>query len=299
VAGAFTIVELALEFLFPSFGRALLHTEIRAALHQLYRHPLAIATLLLIEVWIVVHHYHEWFWRHRETATLNVLRELFSPSNQDSASKADRFAEKKQAMRAFALTFKRILLEWGIQNVNICFMEHDPKKEFLVVVFESSGGKDFDPSFKLKFGEGAAGNALERNELIYVPNIKFKHGVAVKPGDVSKSIRNGTKSKPRKLELVENVYKDGKHPFKSILCVPIRALLGAGDTPDASNPAVGVLNMACTGASAFSERDFVIAELAAAIFGRIYDKTWHPSRLEPQLLRKRLRPRRFRLSPRA
>jgi hypothetical protein len=227
----------------------------------IYNNPSALVLLGLVELLIIWHHYDGHLHRHRETTTLAILGELLSPLNKLTAfldstdSEEEETGAKKTFMVDFCAAFKRILKERGIKSVNICLLEFDVRRSVLAVLYESSSGNDFDPDFTLGIDQGGAGNAFSTKELIYIPNVKYEYGVALRG---------------EQLKLVPGAYQQGKHRFKSILCVPI---LVPPPPPGASNAskAVAVLNFSCAGKSTFSEPDFVIAKLAGTVLSLMYN----------------------------
>jgi GAF domain-containing protein len=62
------------------------------------------------------------------------------------------------------------------------------------------------------------------------------------------------------LDLVYEVSE--RHPFQSILCVPVRV----------SSECKGVLNLDCMKQNAFGEFDFDLADVAAALIGMAIDR---------------------------
>jgi hypothetical protein len=273
IAGTFTMLELilrAFEFIEKSWGSHLLPiaTQSLARIlafskgtsHRFFTSPYVLIPLFLVEALILSHHIQEHRRRHRETTTLAVLGELLLPLSHlsESLSSArdyqEHFAARIKFMEIFAVAFTKLLGLWGMKHTNICVMEFDQSREELVVVFENSFGRDFDKTFTLKRDEGGAGKAFAMKRLIYMPNIKYEHGVGVLP---------------KKFDVVTDVYKEAHHPFKSIFCVPI-ANSSSNDQDPASTP-VGVLNLSSLGKSAFSEPNFVIAKLGATVLGLMYN----------------------------
>jgi hypothetical protein len=274
IAGFFTILELTLkifEFVERHGGARFLPVSpenlekllngCEYALRVFFENPWVLVLLLLVEALILYHHFHEFHHRRHHRETLTTLGELLGPLNDLAAflSSSQVPADKNEARLnfmtvVFNTAFSKILAIWGIKHANICIMEHDTAAGLLTVAYENSGGKDFQVGFTLKPDEGAAGKAFTMNQQIYVPNIKYEHGVAVLPA---------------KLEIVTSVYKEGKHPFKSIFCVPIST--SASIAKKTASKTVGVLNLSCKGTSAFSDPNFVIAKLGGTILGLIYN----------------------------
>ena len=167
-------------------------------------------------------------------------------------------------MAYFSNAIQTIFKERGIV-VNVCVMEQQPHDHSLRAEFDSSDGRDFGTGFILPTGKGAAGVALSTKKTIYVPNVAYEHAVLVA------SHTN---------KVIPRVYYPGANPYKSILCSPIvfpalsGKTLAGGDaegTVSASN-LTGVLNLSSDRSSAFSESDFAVARIGAAILALMYTR---------------------------
>ncbi|HXC96564.1 MAG TPA: hypothetical protein VNU92_12750 [Edaphobacter sp.] len=273
IAGFFTILELTLkifEFIERNGGSRFLPFSPESlqmvldgceyVLRFFFENPWVLILLLLVEALIFYHHIHEFHHRRHHRTTLTILGELLGPLNEltaflsASTVPVDMDQARINFMGKFNTAFSTILALWGVKHANICLMEHKAATNLLTVVYENSGGKDFQVGFTLDPTEGAAGKAFTLNQLIYVPNIKYEHGVAVLPA---------------KLDVLTSVYKEGNHPFKSIFCVPINT--SASTAKKTASKTVGVLNLSCQGTSAFSDPNFVIAKLGGTVLGLMYN----------------------------
>ena len=250
-----------------------------ALLHSLYTNPALLGFLLVMEVLIGWHHLQEHKHRGREQKLLVQLLNLFDPLNEVCVylNLADRMSSdievreelKREAINTFlqyfSKTFCAIFEERGVVDINICVMEHQRSDESLKAEFDSSDGLDFEKGFSLPSGKGAAGRAFSTHKTIYVPNVRYEHAVVV-----TQHINN----------VQPKVYVTSKNSFKSMICSPlifhsgiaISASADESHTDFAASKAVGVLNLSSRESSAFSQADFAVARLGAAILALMYNQ---------------------------
>ncbi len=119
----------------------------------------------------------------------------------------------------------------------------------------------YDPKAEFASGVGAAGVAFQERYLVYVPAIRYRHGLAVilpRPGETTSG-----GSLPTFL-LKPDVYVAVEHqPYRSLLSVPI---------PTADGNRYGVLNLDSEVQNAFNDADMEIADTAACALGMAIDR---------------------------
>lgn len=270
--------------------------KVRDWLGALYERPTLLLILLVCEILIIWHHVREHRHRDRERKTVDNILDLFHPLNKvcvylNLADKATideeaRRTAKTEAVETFLKHFSKkvreIFEERGVKDLNVCVMLVEPKTGDLVADFESSGGRDFRKGYRLVKGKGAAGRSVEKNQTIYVPNVKYEHAVSV-TDHVNK--------------VLSNVYSKGGSHFESMICTPIAVQTGietggevvapgrpsegegeASSTPHHASKIIGVLSVASPRTSPFSEFDFTVIRLGARVLELMYNQEFNKER---------------------
>jgi hypothetical protein len=222
-----------------------------------YTSPWVLFLLLFIEALVLHHHFGEHKTRGRQDATLAALGELLEPLNRVNEDlrlandPARRMAIQEDFWKTFfSPVFLRLLRERKIEDVDITIMEFK-EETGLTIVYCSTDIEKFDHPLTLAVGQGGAGKALASSNPVYIPWIKYQHGIAILSNRYS--------------ILINAYFKTVKHPFKCMLCLPItdsKAL-----QPNGLPKVTGVLNLSSPRRSAFSPSDFALAVLAAKILG--------------------------------
>jgi hypothetical protein len=116
----------------------------------------------------------------------------------------------------------------------------------------------YDLNLALRPNEGGAGVAFERNSMVYIPRIRFRHGIMI---SVPTPSPDGVVIE---YDLLESVYVPAQpEPYKAILSAPVRSATGE---------VVGILNLDLRRSNPFSEFDFLTAQVAASFIGMALDR---------------------------
>lgn len=140
----------------------------------------------------------------------------------------------------------------GSLNANVMLLEDDNGDNRLRMTFvRVAQGVEYDQNFKPRPGEGIAGRCFREKAIVYLPRVKWKHGIQVK---LPKSLGEKTK-----YSFCPNLYVAIHEKFEqyycSILCVPVVAY----------GRCFGVLNLDSANPGPFRESDY----LAVTFFGEI------------------------------
>jgi hypothetical protein len=164
---------------------------------------------------------------------------------------------QREALDVFVeILFKNIhecLQERIRVNVNLMFPDANGN---LRIVYLYPIGTIYDPEFSLKPGEGAAGYCFQKGEIVYVPAIRYAHGILVTlptlEDGADAKIKFGLK--PRLYVQIERQFEI----FASIVSLPITSPLGKH----------AVLNVDSSRADAFNFSDINILNAYARVLGR-------------------------------
>lgn len=258
-AGGLAMVEKLLPVLnLPQISSFVSNYKFLAAtrddLRNFFEHPATLAILILVEILLIRRHLREPAHHHHERTTLAVLREALAPLSllntrlgQANLQMDDRYQMEQEYWSILSKAMRRLFAERKIDDLDISIMRWNSERECLEIYYASTP-PCYDPGFTLGMGEGAGGTAFMQQYSVYIPVIRFRHGVALvrQPDD---SIR---------MRVLLNVYKPCTHPFKTMLAVPIIC---------EGSATVGVVNLSSKRKSAFRGSDFYIAYLTAVILG--------------------------------
>lgn len=126
---------------------------------------------------------------------------------------------------------------------------------------------NYEPNFRLELDEGCAGTAFTANAAVYVPAVMFEYGIVV--SKLVKEVRNGKESYiPKKSDdLTGRVYvATEKHPFRSIISLPIRKI-------DDPKTVLAILNLDSAKQNAFGSFEQEVALAAASAIGTVFTET--------------------------
>jgi hypothetical protein len=256
VAVAVALVPLLLEILAMVWGKELVNFHLPVWLQAVI---VGAATLL------VRHRYHEWKRlgerSHFTTAMRFVFREIGALNFDDCVREEEKRLEKLDNFITNVLgAFHEVYKERLDATLNIMAMTSAGD---LKIQYVYPPNTTYDPKAAFAPGQGAAGTAYEKRQLVYVPAIRYRHGISVvlpRPAGTGVS----TASNEPTLELAENVYIPvDLQPFKGLLAVPIST---------ADGECYGVLNLDSNVQNPFNDTDMEIADAAASAIGLGVDR---------------------------
>lgn len=151
-----------------------------------------------------------------------------------------------------------------IPGLYLNVMLPDADDGLLAIRYQIPSESRYDASLRLKPGEGAAGLSYAEAALVYVPHIRFCHGVLISKGRPSD--QQGWRSfiqDEMDYTLAKSVYVQAQlEPYKAILCAPVVG----------GSRVVGVLNLDVDRGNRFSESEIQIAEVAATFLGAALER---------------------------
>jgi len=201
--------------------------------------PTAEGVVLALGVLMAIHRIQEWRLRKREdklpTAVSVLLKQI---ANLKGSAITDSAAI--QNLITLVMEEFRGILETGTgRKITVSLMEKNTEDK-LAIKCKCPKEAEFDEVFQLAQGEGGAGVAWKENELVYIPSIK--HFIAIRVG--------------QQYTPLGMVYKKTeKHPFKSLLCVPLAT----------ESNFYGVLTFSANKKGTFLVPDFEIARVAGSL----------------------------------
>jgi len=114
-------------------------------------------------------------------------------------------------------------------------------------------GTGYDPAISFEPGEGGAGYSYAQNAVVYVPSIKYKHGIIVKPSSNDDAIHYGLKRR-----IYMPIAKEYE-VYESILCLPITSVR--------ANGTIGIMNIDSRRRDAFNIDDIHLLRAYARMLG--------------------------------
>jgi hypothetical protein len=231
-------------------------------------HTWVLLALLMIEIFVLLHHWDEHGKRGRESSLLYGLGLLLADLTAQNAIFAhldgdERFVAAGDFYRKFYEAFAAFLQEREIEGLDVSIMRFDQSDNCLKIVGIVPIPPRIVGDFQPRSGVGGAGNAFKSGNLIYLPSIRYGHGIEyeVSPPDPKNS---GAETHPRRdekvqMKLIPQVYVPvAKEPFKSIVSVPIT---------NAFSERIGVVNYSSSHSNAFSTAEFNLLLLSGRILG--------------------------------
>jgi hypothetical protein len=214
----------------------------------------ALVVLILTALALMLHRFVEAVSKEAQssfTARIGPVIDALS-----DAAEAPREMQRKALDVFVEILLKHIheqLQERTPANVNLMFPDANGN---LRIVYLYPVGTIYDPDFSLKPGEGAAGYCFQKGEIVYVPAVRYAHGILV----TLPAMEDGTEAKikfglkPRLYVQIESQFEI----FASIVSLPITSPLGKH----------AVLNVDSTRADAFNFSDINMLNAYARVLGR-------------------------------
>jgi hypothetical protein len=158
------------------------------------------------------------------------------------------------------IAFRSVFEELKDLNFNVMTLDPDERLR-IKFCHPPEAVQKYPPDFSLGLGEGGAGTAIQRNLIVYIPAIRYRHGISVSlPGNPDV---DGRIVEKRTYDLLDQVYQPAPlEPYRSILSVPVYI----GEYP------LGVLNIDGMRQNAFGEFYFDPIDIAAKLVGIALDR---------------------------
>jgi hypothetical protein len=188
-----------------------------------------------------------------ESAALNL-----SGDSNEKFAQANGFLPVILSSFSPVLTQKPILKKWR-KEVRMNVLTHREDDE-LATSSSYPSEAVFDDSISFKDGIGVAGRAFATNKPIYVPAIRYNHGISI---DVGKYNPEGNYDVEDDYDVEDEVFKrTWSETFKSVLCVPIPSKHGRW----------GVLSIDSPKQDPFGLFEIRAARVAASLIGSLLDR---------------------------
>ncbi len=238
-----------------SVGALILFYELAATIFGAQVHHLpgwASGIVLACAAGLALHHVHEWESSRKESVFAVTVATLFGEISGLDFSEGDE-AHKDFIQREFIEkilgAFGAVITSKASPVMGVMLPEDRGGVDFLRVDTLVPADETIDSTFELEEGKGAAGTAYRDGITIYVPAIRYRHGISLGPSST--------------VGLCELVYEPTlKQPFKSLLCVPLHR----------SRAAAGILNVTSRRQNAFRSFDIQVALVAASAISMVLDR---------------------------
>lgn len=254
-------------------GKFLLEAAMAMAKHEFHEIvPLPFwleAVILVLAFLMLRHRIHELKGLRRKPTLLRSVRYLQRKvMSLDSVPQNKRSSQLQQFIMEVLKRSKEVFEDMTVQ-LNVMLPEESGGP--LRIHHELSEHK-YNPEISFEPGVGAAGYAFSTGKMVYVPNIRFRHGILV---ELPLGAPSPTKQNPRKklglrqrffararrrkkrkpgYRLTHSIYEPTKpEPYRAVLSVPIKG----------KERMLGVLNLDVHRTNPFTEFDFGAAEVAA------------------------------------
>jgi hypothetical protein len=218
--------------------------------------------IVLLAGGMVFHRAEEWKRQKQKWDLAFALRFLIPEIRHfgdDIASGCDKKAKFMELAEKIMSAFSAIFRETKEVKLNLMILGKDKELRFLCFYPETAQATYSTQPFSL--GKGGAGTACKSGLLVYIPAVRYRHGISILlGGSISADMRLAMRRTYDFLDLVYEVSE--RQPFRSILCVPVRV----------NSKYEGVLNLDCMSQNAFGEFDFDLADVAAALIGMAIDR---------------------------
>ena len=204
-------------------------------------------SILLLASWLVYHRLKEFQHAKEESLLANSVALLFEEIAQlhfVSGEKGNYLALQNFVHKVL-IAFLSVYGSRRHPQMNVMLQSSDSR---LRIHFVEPAAARYQEGISFKSGEGGAGTAFSRGVTVYIPAIRFRHGISIVEG---------------KYELLHFAYEHSTiEKFSSVICAPIqcRGLI------------FGVLNVDSRRQNAFDMTDIYVAEVCASAVGMAIDR---------------------------
>jgi GAF domain len=228
----------------------LFHREVTAWLGKS-----AVLVLVPAAAILIVHRAGEFRSNRKEVSFAKRVTELVDAFLELGRSLNSALPEKQASLDGFVQALLTQLCGdlsvEGKRPVTASIMMLDKPEGALRIVYLFPVGTKYDPDIGFKPGEGAAGYCYEKSRTVYIPAIRYMHGIVI--GEVAGELEYG---------LMRRLYvpiAEEYEVYDSILCLPVTSK-GQGLTH-------GVLNVDSVHPDAFNMQDVDVLRAYARVLG--------------------------------
>lgn len=204
----------------------------------------------VMAAWMVWHRLKEFKHQDRESVfAVNVANIVGEIAALDFlGDEASRMRQLNDFIEKVLLAFRNIFRKNSDVRISVML---PAKNQKLKTVYFKPDDATFEMDLELESGEGAAGKAYKSESLIYIPSIKYLHGIAIRRGAEYSFSLESLVYRPIRMQ-----------KFMALVCVPIVTSTGV----------TGVLNVDAPKTNAFGLMDFDFGYVAASVIGMALDK---------------------------
>ncbi|HEU4881854.1 MAG TPA: GAF domain-containing protein, partial [Longimicrobium sp.] len=171
-----------------------------------------------------------------------------------SASDEERRQKLHDYIKKVLISFRAVFSDIGELQLNVMFPNASGQLE---IMHRFPEDVEYQANLALEAGQGGAGVAFASGNLLYIPRVKYRHGVSIGMPPP------GNSSGPITYNLKELVYvPTNAEPYRSILSAPIHSATGV----------VGVLNIDARINNPFADSEFETAQVAASFIAMALDR---------------------------
>jgi hypothetical protein len=215
----------------------------------------AILVLVPAAAVLIVHRVGEFRSKRKEVSFATRVRALvdavFELGRQVNAAPAQKQARLDSFVQALLTQLCGDLgTDESKRPVTASIMMLDDKEEALRIVYLFPVGTKYDPDIRFKLGEGAAGFCFQKSRTVYIPSIRYMHGIVI--SEVAGEVEYG---------LMRRLYvpiAEEYEIYESILCLPVTCSRGSTHA---------VLNVDSAYPDAFNVQDVDVLRAYARMLG--------------------------------
>jgi len=203
------------------------------------------ATIFLISLAMVRHHYQEWKIRRSEADIPELVGEILQSCETSRTPATGRIPPEAKKVLLEAIMTKMVSVLERDKSRQIAFSLMEPLPSgVLGITFFHPPNASFSGSYTLRLDQGAAGTAFSKGNPIYVPSTRHLMGIDVES-----------------YETIGQIYEPDPPEcrYHSVLCVPVIQ----------GGKATGVLNISSTKIGSLDLFEFGIGKMMGAMIAAI------------------------------
>jgi hypothetical protein len=224
-----------------------------------FHFPLPLRLGVVLVAWIMMRHrLHEFRSLKRKPVFLTNLHLLLQEAASLNFASASDDEERRQKLHDFIIkvliSFRAVFSDIGELQLNVMFPNAAGQ---LQIMHRFPENAPYEEDWVLATNQGGAGVAYASSNLLYIPRVKYRHGISIGMPPP------GNSSSPITYHLKELVYVPTKaEPYRSILSAPVHSATGV----------VGVLNIDAKINNPFADSEFETAQVAASFIAMALDR---------------------------